>query len=80
MDCNLEKGQHITLIVYNGPSKDEAQAMYDYLVKIRYEGILIPIEDTPFSLDIQDFSLVQTYEPTGYKDIYEVEVKGEVKC
>jgi len=75
-DFKLVKGQNISLPLYRGASKIEAESTFNYLQVNKENDTPIPLKGTDFHIRIS--KIKETSKPGTYKPsrIYSVEVEG----
>ena len=79
MSIELVKGQNISVVLYTGTSKLEAESLYNYLDGNYKNNTWLLLNGTDFSLRITDVIVMTS--PDLFKDctVYTIEVKGELR-
>jgi hypothetical protein len=71
-----EKGQKISAMLYRGPSKIEAEVIFDFLKKNYNEKILVPLKGSTLRIDIMDVNYTDESDPGDTEPLHMVTIKG----
>ena len=78
MDIKLEKGQKISVTLYEGTSEIEANALHDYLYSNYTNHTPVLLNNTNFYIFVED--VVRSYMQDIYNHtvVYKIILKGEL--
>ena len=77
----LKSGQHVTVILYHGPSEVEADALYHHLQNAYSSHKPIPLNGSPFDILVEGAKKEKcddSPDPFNQHIVYRVILKGEL--
>lgn len=77
-DILLQKGQKLSLVIYNGESSEEAKDLYEAVEKARTTKELVPLRHTDFSICIECVQATSQFSFVRDCRIYRIALEGEL--
>jgi hypothetical protein len=75
----LERGQKVSMVLYNGKSNEEATKLHEYLKENKESETLLPLPGSLFKLLVEDIIVTETPGKEFADTTYRIELKGELK-